>query len=152
MSSDHQDLLNNVGALPNTTRMELVRKTRDELKADAYANGWIAKARKAIDQHRRNEGREARNADQRATYAKAKFAETGQLPRKYGEPESPEKQERRNKQKNESKKARIAAMSPDELKAYRAKESLKSMERRRVREAKERSEAAAFIESQALFG
>ena len=124
----------------------LVETTRDELRADAVANGWTAKARKAVDAHRAGPGRQDYNANRRAKRAREKLDQTGKLPRAYGTPAGPEKQKDRQDQLKEAQQRRRAKVPTSAQSEARA-------ERRRQQRARERieAEAAATMEKRAIF-
>jgi hypothetical protein len=131
----------------NDARMDLIRQTRDGLKADAIKNGWKAQACREIDEHRQADGRAAYNAKRRADYARAMLDEIGRLPRPYGKSDGPEKQDKRRKQGSGRQAAFRAAMT-DEQKA--AANKARSERRRKQRERKQ-AEATAALTDRAIF-
>lgn len=107
-------------------RPELLAKlvtTAGELKADAYANGWTAKAWQKIDEHRK-ENPEEHAQNQRTKYQKKVFDETGRVTRRNRKNPTPEQRaaDLATNSKNYRKR-----MTPEqkEAEANRKKESRK---------------------------
>lgn len=126
-------------AAPDPALVNLARRTRDELVADALANGWRAQARREIDQHRAGNGKEAYNEQRRADYADQK----GSAVRGYAKATP----ERRKEQYKASKKKARAGMTPDQKKAA----SDARAQRRRQQRERERAEAAVALKDGATF-
>ncbi|MBZ9757847.1 hypothetical protein LB524_21405 [Mesorhizobium sp. ESP6-5] len=126
-------------ATPDVALLDLARRTRDDLKADATANGWQARARREIDQHRAGVGKDAYNEKRRADYADQK----GSAVREY-EKATPE---RRKEQYKASKKKARAVMTPDQKKAANTART----ERRKAHRERQKAEGAAALKNGAIF-
>lgn len=126
---------------------DAVATTRDELIADAKANGWTAKAFDAIDAYRAGPGNRDYKLTRKLDRHEKHRAEHGHYPRAYAVPDGPEKQARRNEQLKAAQQRQRAKMTPDEKRATNAARS----ERRRLQRERAKAETASTQNDLAQF-
>lgn len=96
----------NQPAAPVPAHMDLVRRTRDDLKADAAANGWTAQRNRGVSDWRKTpEGRAFRAKEDRDTYVAKILDDENRIPRR----NKKATEERRREQKAASKANRSPA-------------------------------------------
>lgn len=89
-------------------------------KADAKANGWVAKAQREIDEHRRGIGKDDYNAQRRAAYYEQVMDATGAPPRAYEKATPERRQEQYRLSKAANRKAKRDAMTAEQIVADKA--------------------------------
>ena len=107
--------------------LALVASAIETYKADAKTNGWTARARREVDQHRREAGKDEYNDARRAAYATQKLEETGKLPRAYRK--KPTSEQRPDEVGVAVKKHR-SSRSPAKVEADRKRAAEREKERR----------------------
>lgn len=111
---------------PSTPLKPVVEVARNWVGGDLAENrknGHTAQARRAIDEHRKGEGKDEYNASRRGEYRGKVMAEEHRRVRPYRVPDSPEKRTARNLAKNQSKKLKRAARTPDQVILDRAEDT-----------------------------
>lgn len=124
-----------------------LRQKMDDLVAkerqDAKENGWTAQARREIDEHRKEDGREDYNARRKADRASKRLDDTGELPRTYlslkaMSPE--ERREHRRAQVAQAKAKHLANRTPAQIAENKRKKADAERERRERNKQGERPE------------
>lgn len=132
---------------PSRVLNPALRQKMDDLvvreRRDATENGWTAQARREIDEHRKEAGRESYNAQRKADRASKRLDETGELPRTYlslkaMSPE--ERREHRRAQVAEAKAKHLANRTPAQIAENKRKKADAERERRERNKQGERPE------------
>lgn len=132
---------------PSRVLNPALRQKMDDLvvreRRDAKENGWTAQARREIDEHRKEAGRESYNAQRKADRASKRLDETGELPRTYlslkaMSPE--ERREHRQVQVAEAKAKHLASRTPAQIAENKRKKADAERERRERNKQGERPE------------
>lgn len=124
-----------------------LRQKMDDLvvkeRRDAKENGWTAQARREIDEHRKEAGRESYNAKRKADRASKRLDETGELPRTYlslkaMSPE--ERREHRRAQVARAKAKHLSKRTPEQITEHNRDKAKAEQKRRDDKKQAERPE------------